>query len=86
MAEKFSKSNYVEVVKSLAPELDNAKNPLDLPSLKTIPSLKTVVLLDDTKIHGFLNMKDLYSLYSAEDSIRMFKREKKINFEEPTNI
>ena len=86
MAEKFSKSNYVEVVKSLAPEIDKSKNPLELPSLSEIPSLKTVVLLDDTKIHGFLNMKDLYSLYSAEDSIRMYKREKKINFEDATNI
>ena len=68
------------------PEINNASNPLDLGKLEKFPLLKNVVLIGNTNVNGMLNFKDLYSLYTSTDALEMINREKKISFDDATNI
>jgi len=86
MPERFKQSDYVGFIKELVPELQTAKNALNLGSPKRVPSLKSILLMDDTKIQGMVNMKDLHSIYTSADALELEKRESKIYFEDVTNI
>ena len=55
-------------------------------SITDFPLLKNVVLIGDTKVNGMLNFKDLEEIYTSQDTEEMYARERKINFEDVTNI
>ena len=86
MAERFKSSDYVKILKDIVPEVEKASNPLDLGNVKEFPELKNVVLITDTQVKGMLNFNDLYSISTDDDTIKLIKREKEINFEDATNI
>jgi len=59
MAERFKSSDYVKILRDIVPEIDQAKNPLNLGNISAFPELKNVVLIGDSQIKGMLNFKDL---------------------------
>jgi fatty-acyl-CoA synthase len=86
MSEKFKSSNYVDILRSISPEIDSARNPLDLGLLKNLPSLKNIVLLSDTKVNGMLNFKDILNFSTSIHEKEMHDREREIEFQDATNI
>ena len=86
MSEKFKSTDYIKIVKSLAPELEYVSNPLNIGQLSKLPTLKNIVLLTDTQVNGMINFKHLTSLHTSKDELELIKREKDICFEDPTNI
>ena len=68
------------------PELPKCKNPLDLGLTPRVPSLKNIVLIGDIKVPNMINFKDLETIFTSEDEREMHARERKINFDSPTNI
>jgi fatty-acyl-CoA synthase len=47
IAEKFKTTNYIKILRSLIPSLNDSLNPLDLGDVKNLPSLKNIVLFGD---------------------------------------
>ena len=86
MADKFKKSDYIKIVEDIVPELSYTSNPLDLGHVQKFPDLKNIVVIGDHTPKGMINFKDLYSLYTSTDVNELNKREKRINFEDSTNI
>ena len=86
MAERFKKSDYVKIFRDIVPQVDAATNALNMGSITDFPLLKNVVLIGDTKVNGMLNFKDLEEIYTSQDTEEMYARERKINFEDVTNI
>ena len=86
MAERFKKSDYVKIFRDIVPQVDAATNALNMGSIPDFPLLKNVVLIGDTKVNGMLNFKDLEEIYTSQDTEEMYARERKINFEDVTNI
>mmetsp|Transcript_4949 Transcript_4949/g.3558 ORF Transcript_4949/g.3558 Transcript_4949/m.3558 type:complete len:231 (+) Transcript_4949:3-695(+) len=86
MPAKFKSSNYIQIVKALVPELESSMNPLNLGKPARLPSLKSIVMMDDLKEQGMINFKDLYKLHTGDDALELSKRENSIYFEDVTNI
>lgn len=86
MTESFKKSNYVEILRKVVPQVDYASNPLDLGNIPEFPELKNIVLISDNEVNGMIKFKDLFSIYDSNDEYELKKREHKIDFESATNI
>lgn len=57
MASHFKKSDYINILRGFAPELDSSTFG-DLKSVR-VPQLKYVIRIDDVKTPGLANFKDL---------------------------
>lgn len=86
MSDKFRSSNYVKIIKELIPQLETAPNPLHIGYVSEFPELRNIVLISDMSVQGMVNFRDLESLYTSRDDYELQRREKKIDFEAPTNI
>ena len=86
MAERFRHSDYIKILRHVVPQVDSAKNPLDLGNLEEFPLLKNIVLIGDTNMPGMINFGDLDRIHTPQDSNTLYQREKAINFEDATNI
>lgn len=86
MAEKFKSTDYVKIIQSLVPELEHAKNPLDIGMIEKLPSLKNIILLEDSRVNGMLNFNDLLTLHTSKDASILEVREQNISFEDTVNI
>lgn len=84
LAESFKKSNYVKILKEIAPEIgQNGTNQL---ISKRFPDLKNIVLCSDRKETGMWNFKELYNLASQSDFDELHLREENQQPEDPVNI
>ena len=72
MAERFKSTDYVGIVKSIIPELNNQNDPINIGPLKNFPTLKNIVLFSDTPIKGFILYKDLQTLHTERDAEILF--------------
>lgn len=71
MAEKFKHSDYVKIFRDIVPEVNYATNPLDLGHISEFPNLKNVVLISDNEVKGMINFKDLDSIHTETDGIKL---------------
>ena len=84
IAESFKSSNYIEMLQTLAPELQTCE-PGSLQS-KKLPHLDTVIHLGDNDIDGFYKFKDLDKL--ADDASRQKQQQlqRELQADDPINI
>jgi fatty-acyl-CoA synthase len=73
MAEKFKKSNYVNILRSIAPEIGE-NNSTHIVS-KHFPELKHVILCSEREERGMIKFKDLYNLPTKIDFEELNLRE-----------
>ncbi|CAD8195706.1 unnamed protein product [Paramecium pentaurelia] len=78
----FKHSNYVSMIKELAPELDQPGNL----NSKRIPALKSTILIDDIHKKGFFNFKELFSIYGSSHLNEVDQRMSKQDPDDITNI
>ena len=84
LAEKFKSSDYVAMVRELAPEIDRAKsNEL---SAARLPGLKTVVVIADTPPDGFLAFHELTQPASESTKKELAKLQPTLQPDDPINI
>jgi fatty-acyl-CoA synthase len=81
MFPQFKSSNYVELIRTICPEIQDCK----FGELKSsaLPSLKNLVLIGDKSSSGMLKFDELYNLKAHDDYL---SRTRNVNFEDPTNI
>lgn len=84
MPESFSRSNYVDIVRHLVPNIgkDGSTN---IHSDK-LPHLRNVIVCSKKKHKGMINFDDLYKISGKKDAQELSRREETIDFESPTNI
>lgn len=71
MAERFKHSDYVKIFRDIVPEVNYATNPLDLGHITDFPTLKNVVLISDNEMKGMLNFKDLDTIHTESDALKL---------------
>lgn len=86
MPESFKTSNYVKIVQDIVPELNTASNPYEIGHLKTFPSLKHVVVINNKQVNGMIKFEDLFTLATDQHTTILLEREKHINSLDATNI
>jgi fatty-acyl-CoA synthase len=84
MPESHSKSNYVEIVGRLIPNL--GYNGSTTVNSEEVPHLKHVIVGGTNKHKGMINFKELYNIYSKSDVEELAKREQETSFEDAVNI
>ena len=84
LAPVFKTSNYIGMLKTLAPELDKCA-PRELAS-ERLPSLKTVIRLGEEKTPGMLNFDDVPKLARAEHFHKLDLLASDLQFDDPINI
>ncbi|AWK85799.1 AMP-binding protein [Azospirillum thermophilum] len=84
LAPAFKSSDYIGMVRTLAPELDRCR-PGDLSSHK-LPSLKTVIRLGAEKTPGMLNFDDIPGLARPADVAELGRLSSTLQFDDPVNI
>lgn len=84
MPESHSKSNYVDIVRHLIPDI--GKDNSTTINSDIVPDLKHVIVTGTKKHKGMINFDELYDIYSHSDAKELQKREDEIDFESPTNI
>ncbi|CAD8100984.1 unnamed protein product [Paramecium primaurelia] len=82
MKSSFKHSNYVAMIRELAPELDT---PGQLQS-KRLPYLKSAIIIDNIHKHGFYNFKDIFSISNADHLHEVDNRMEKQDPDDITNI
>lgn len=84
IADKFKTSDYERMILELTPELANA----DIGSLNAsnLPELKTVVSLSESPPNGMLSWTALMHESKACSTVRLEKRQKELDFDDPINI
>jgi fatty-acyl-CoA synthase len=83
-AASLKKSNYIDILYGLAPELRESK--AGQLNSKELPFLKNVIRLDDEKSEGFFNFEDLYSYYEHNHEKELQRRRLKQEPDHPANI
>jgi len=83
-ADKFKKSNYIEILNEILPELQTSK-PNELSS-GSVPGLKLLIRIDDEKTPGFMNLKDLLENPGSDAFKKLSQMENLISPEDATNI
>ena len=83
MADGFKSSNYIDLIKTIVPELHQ-------PTSTTIhsavlPNLKHCLLIGQKQEKGFMQFDDLYRLSSSKNE-EYQQRSTSIDFDDPTNI
>ena len=84
MPEKFSHSNYVDIVRHLVPTLGHDNT--TIVKSEQVPNLEKIIVCGHKKHKGMINFDDLYRIYSINDAEELKKREDEIDFESATNI
>ena len=84
LASAFKSSDYVEMIRTLAPELDDCA-PGELRAAK-LPHLRFVVRMGEAKTAGMLNFDDLPSLDGAADKRRLDDVTRALDPDDPINI
>ena len=84
LAERFKSSDYVAMIRELAPELDHS-SPSQLKSEK-LPDLATVIHLGDGPIPGFHRFQDVGELASEASWAEIKRLEKVLQPDDPINI
>jgi fatty-acyl-CoA synthase len=84
LAERFKTSDYIGMLRELAPELDGAA-PGKLESAR-LPALRAVVTLGDGKHAGCLRFPDVIAAGSAAEATRVVQLAPILQFDEPINI
>ncbi|EAS05910.2 acyl-CoA synthetase (AMP-forming)/AMP-acid ligase II (macronuclear) [Tetrahymena thermophila SB210] len=84
MSSQFKKSNYIEMINNLAPELKTSQ----FGKLKSIrlPSLQFVIRIDDEPTPGMLNFQQLMKLGTSKDISLLHRRMKATTPDDATNI
>src|SRR5579875_3517646 len=83
-ASSYKSSNYVEMLRSLAPELD-ACRPGELKAAR-LPALRMVACLDKSPIPGMFRFDDVSALADRRDRERLAEVAKSLQFDDPINI
>lgn len=84
LAEKFKSSDYVAMVRELAPEIDNAK-PNEL-SAKRLPELKSAIVIADNPPNGFLGFSKLTKPADNEAKAKLAALQPSLQPDDPINI
>jgi fatty-acyl-CoA synthase len=85
-AAQFKSSNYLEMLRELAPELDGCSG-VDLHAAK-LPTLRAVICIDgaSTEIGGMLSFRNVASLARPLDAERLAQLEGEVQPDDPVNI
>jgi fatty-acyl-CoA synthase len=84
LAPAFKTSDYIGMIRQLAPELDRAR-PGHLDAHK-LPALKTVIRLGSEKTPGMLNFDDIAGLATAKETAEIARLEGTLQFDDPINV
>ncbi len=84
LADRFKSSDYVAMIRELAPELDHCP-PSQLKSEK-LPQLQTVIHLGDKAIPGFHRFKDVEELAAEASRAEIKRLEQVLQPDDPINI
>jgi len=84
LAKSFKTSEYLEMVRALAPELENCK-PGQLKSAK-LPTLKSVVVMDDDPGPGVFSFVELKNLGGPAQQLRLPMIDATLNPDDPINV
>src|SRR6516164_7511455 len=84
LAERFKTSDYVGILRELAPELGQAQ-PGQLQSAR-LPSLRSVVLLGDSWHPGTFRFSEIMARGGAAEAERIVALATQLQFDEPINI
>ncbi len=80
----FKSSNYIEMLRELAPELDS-QQPGKL-QVARLPDLHTLISLGDEPVNGFLRYHDLTLDPGAQAREELTNRAAELQFDDPINI
>jgi fatty-acyl-CoA synthase len=83
-AARFKTSNYVEMLRELAPEIEGC--PAGELTAAEVPELRAVVRLDQERGPGLLNYADLPGLAGAVERRRLAALAGELQFDDPINI
>lgn len=84
LADQFKSSDYVNMVQTLAPEINNC-TPCALKAEK-LPGLEMVMVISDTTPNGFLNFKDIAAHATSGSKARMDELSSILQPDDPINI
>src|ERR1700757_2199273 len=84
LAERFKTSDYIGMLRELAPELGQAQ-PGDLQS-KRLPSLRSVILIGDAWPPGTFRFSEITARGGAVEAKRIAELGPQLQFDEPINI
>ena len=84
LSESFKSSDYVAMVKELAPEVEKS-DPGRLESTR-LPSLRSIIQIGGNIAAGFFDFAEIPSLASAGDHERLQELETELQFDDPINI
>ncbi|MFI5018382.1 MAG: AMP-binding protein [Dongiales bacterium] len=84
LASSFKTSDYIGMIRSLCPALDQAKPGL-LESRK-VPSLRWVIRLGSDKTAGMLNFAEIAAAATSESRRRLGELASELQFDDPINI
>ena len=84
LAASFKSSDYIEMLRSMIPELKNAR-PGQLASAK-LPRLKTLVQLSAADVPGFLSFADLQAAGEAAGPVALARATQSLDPDAPYNI
>ena len=77
MAERFKSSDYVQIMRDLAPNIEDS-DPYRL-KVPEFPMLNNIVVISDKEVKGMLNFKEIEILHTSRDTVEMERRERLIN-------
>jgi fatty-acyl-CoA synthase len=83
-ATRFKSSDYITMLRELAPELDHAR-PGELQAAR-LPDLRWVIRLDDEATPGLLNFASLPAMAGQAERRRLTELADKLQFDDPINI
>lgn len=84
MAEGYLRSNYVDIMKHIIPELGNT-NANTIRS-QSAPYLENIIVCGTKKHKGMINFDELYQISSIQEEYELGEREIEAKFDDITNI
>ncbi len=84
LADRFKSSDYVGMVRELAPEIDHCA-PGALAAAR-LPHLKAVIHLEDEHLHGFYAFREISEMRTPKTEARVKSLADKLQFDDPINI
>ena len=84
LAERFKTSNYVEMIRELAPELGSGYE--ESLASKRLPHLKSLIVISDEPHEGFLRFKDVVARCTPERLSQVKETATTLQPEDPINI
>ncbi len=84
LAKSFKSSNYLDMIRQLAPELKNCE-PGRLRSAR-LPQLQSVVVMDEEEAEGVFSFDQVKNLGGPAQQLRLSKIEKTLTPDDPINV